>query len=375
MLIDVTVLKRIDIKSLPILFFLMLASLLIISSASSERESATFFTPLVYSQIRWFAIGTLVYLFFAALDYHYLRKWTWVLYGGMLLMLVGLFFTTPIQNVHRWYRVPFLPIALQPSEFAKLIIVITLSSFLEMKAHTRRDWRIVVQGGILVGIPFLLILKQPDLGSALILYPMTLVMFYFGEVNKKVVVIMSWLGLLLLGFTVAMLLGFLDHEELKPTMTTFMKEYQYERLSPNNYHQNAAQTAIALGSLTGSGWNKSEYTAQHWLPFAYTDSVFPAFTEEFGLIGGLVLLLCYYFLIYMSCQITAVAKDYFGRVLSAGISVYIAIHVIINVGMMCGVLPITGVPLLLVTSGGSSVIAAMMALGILQSVYTRRFMF
>lgn len=372
---DMRALLRIDIKSLPILAFLMGASLLVIGSASSDPHTDTFFSPLVLAQLRWFIIGIGVYLFFAGLNYHQLRKWTWVLYGIMILMLIGLFFTTPIQNVHRWYRIPFLPMAIQPSEFAKLIVVIALSSFLEMKANARKDWRIVLQGGILVGIPFLLILKQPDLGSALILFPITLVMFYFGEVNKTVVKWMGFSGLALLLFVVVILLGIVKHDEMRPVMTKVMKEYQYERLNPDNYHQNAAQTAIALGKITGSGWKKSEYTSQHWLPFAYTDSVFPAFTEEFGLLGGILLLLCYYFLIYMSFKITAVAKDYFGRVLAAGISVYIAIHVIINVGMMCGLLPITGVPLLLVTSGGSSVISAMMALGILQSVYTRRFMF
>jgi len=372
---DVRAIMRIDVKSLPILFFLMLSSLLIIASASSEIGAETFFTPLVKSQLRWFVIGIGVYLFFAGLNYHQLRKWTWVLYGGMILMLVGLFFTNPIQNVHRWYRIPFLPIAIQPSEFAKLIVVIALSAFLEMKSKARRDWRIIFQGGVLVGIPFLLILKQPDLGSALILFPITLVMFYFGDVNRRVITWMGIGGLALLSFVVLMLLGVLKHDEIRPYATKVIKEYQYERLNPDNYHQNAAQTAIALGKITGSGWKKSEYTSQHWLPFAYTDSVFPAFTEEFGLLGGLLMLLCYYFLIYMSFKITAVAKDYFGRVLAAGISVYIAIHVIINVGMMCGLLPITGVPLLLVTSGGSSVIASMMALGILQSIYTRRFMF
>lgn len=352
----------------------MLASLLVIGSATSIAQGPII-TPLMIGQLRWFAIGCCVYIFFAGLDYHVLRKWTWVLYALTLLMLIGLFFTSSIQNVHRWYRIPFLGFAIQPSEFAKLIVVITLSEFLEMKQRARRDWTILFQAGLLVGIPFLLILKQPDLGSALILFPITLVMFYIGDVNKTVVFWMSMAGLFLLTCIVSLFLGVVQHKEVKPIATLFLKEYQFDRLNPDNYHQNASQTAIALGRIAGSGWRKSEYTSQKWLPYGYTDSVFPAFTEEFGMLGGLSLLTLYFALIYMSFRVTAVAKDYFGRVLAAGISVYIAIHVIINVGMMCGLLPITGVPLILVTSGGSSVIAAMMALGILQSVYARRFMF
>jgi rod shape determining protein RodA len=103
--------------------------------------------------------------------------------------------------------------------------------------------------------------------------------------------------------------------------------------------------------------------------------VFPAFVEQFGFLGALVLIFAFFGMIYFSFQVTAVAKDDFGKLLSSGIAVYIAIHVIVNVGMMCGLLPITGVPLLLISYGGSSVMSAMIALGILQSVYVRRYMF
>jgi len=103
--------------------------------------------------------------------------------------------------------------------------------------------------------------------------------------------------------------------------------------------------------------------------------VFASFGEEFGLIGIFFLLLFFFGLIYFSFQVTAVAKDCFGRLLSAGITVYLAMHIIVNIGMMCGFLPITGVPLILITYGGSSVLSTMMALGVLQSIYSRRFMF
>ena len=151
------------------------------------------------------------------------------------------------------------------------------------------------------------------------------------------------IALSLFGFVLMIFLGLLSHEEMRPYFTTVMKEYQYERLNPNTYHQKAGQTAIALGQLTGSGFCKSEFTGHNWLPFGYTDSVFPAFTEEFGLIGAYLMIALFFGLIYFSFHVTTVANDHFGRLLSAGISVYLAMHVIINMGMMCGFLPITGV--------------------------------
>ena len=186
------------------------------------------------------------------------------------------------------------------------------------------------------------------------------------------------MGLLALGglvFISLMFLGFIDHEGFRPYATKVIKEYQYERLNPHTYHQSASQTAIALGGITGSGWGKSEFTGRKWLPAAHTDSVFAAYSEEFGLIGVFFLLLFFFGLIYFSFQVTAVAKDRFGRLLSAGITTYLAMHMIVSMGMMCGFLPITGVPLMLITYGDLSVLSTMAALGILQSIYSRRFMF
>jgi rod shape determining protein RodA len=370
-------LRRLDFRTIPILLALMWISLLVISATTCEIQDPSqesFFTPMVKSQIKWFGIGWAVYLFFAGMDYRKIRQWTWLLYAAMLLMLIGVYFTAPIQNVHRWYRIPFLG-SFQPSEYAKLIVVITLSWLLERKTHEFRQKFSTLQAILIVLIPFLLILKQPDLGTALVLYPIALVMFYFGGVKRRVLVTMTVMGISGAIFVILMFLGVISHEGIRPYATKVLKEYQYERLNPNTYHQKAAQTALALGGLSGSGWRKSEFTGRQWLPAAHTDSVFASFGEEFGLIGIFLLLLFFFGLIYFSFQVTAVANDRFGRLLSAGITVYLAMHVIVNMGMMCGFLPITGVPLILVTYGGSSVLSTMTALGILQSIYSRRYMF
>jgi len=232
-----------------------------------------------------------------------------------------------------------------------------------------------IMAGCIVGIPFLLILKQPDLGTALVLFPITLVMFYFGNLHPFVIrgmAVAGWLGVVIALF---FLLGVVSHEELRPYATKVIKEYQYDRLNPETHHQNASVTAIAIGGITGVGWRKSEFFGMGWLPTPQTDSVFSAFGEEFGFIGLFTIIALFYFLIYFSFQVVAVAVDLFGRLLAAGISVYLAVHIMINMGMMSGLLPITGVPLILVTYGGSSVMSTMAALGVLQSIYSRRFMF
>lgn len=372
-------LTRIDFRVIPVMLALMVISLLVVSSYSLDSFPGTgdegFFTPMTKVQLRWFVIGFGVFFAVAGFDYNKLREWTWLLYSLILLLLFGLFFTDPIQNVQRWYRIPLVNFNFQPSEIAKLVTVITLSWFLERRQTQARALSTAIFGGMIALVPFLLILKQPDLGSALVLFPITLVMFYFGGVHPFVVKAMTWSWGVMLVLVACIFLGFISHEDIRPYATKVLKEYQFDRLNPNTHHQKAAATAIALGGLFGEGWRSGEYTGGGWLPAPYTDSVFPAFGEEFGFFGLLLMLALFYALVYFSFQVTAVASNQFGRLLSAGIGVYLAMHILLNIGMMCGFLPITGVPLVLVTYGGSSIVSTMIALGLLQSIYSRRFTF
>jgi len=378
MLWNPKLLTRLDFRVIPIILTLMVISLLVISSYSepaSIEGDASFFTPIVIIQIQWFTLGWFLFLFFAGFDYNKLREWTWFLYALMILLLVGLFFTNSIQRVHRWYKVPFIGVSLQPSEYAKIAVVISLSWFLERRKHVSKALSTALLAFVITGIPFVLIFKQPDLGTALVLFPITLVMFYFGNVHPHIIKGMSILGSLALVIVALLFLNIVPHQTIKPYALKVLKEYQFDRLDPDTPHQRAAKTAIAVGGLLGTGYKKSEFVKGGWLPAPFTDSVFPAFGEEYGFVGLMLILGLLFALIYCSFQVAAVAKDHFGRLLSAGIAVLIAMHVIVNIGMMAGFLPITGVPLTLITYGGSSVLSTMTALGILQSVYSRRFMF
>lgn len=378
-LFELKYLKRIDLRVVFVIFALMSVSLIVMSEAHSlssteEIIDYPFWTNLVLSQLKWFIIGSFAYLLTASFDYNKLREWAWLLYIALIIALIGLFFTTSTHNVHRWYKIPGL-FYIQPSELAKIVVVIVLSWFLEKYKNNIEEPNTAILASTIVGIPFLLILMQPDLGSALVLYPIALVMFYFANIYKPLVKLMT------AGFVVGcivfstVLLGIVSHEGFKPYATKFMRDYQYERLNPTDYHRNSAASAMAVGGIAGKGWRKGDFTSGGWLPAPQTDSVFPNLGEHFGFLGLVILLTLFYALIYFSFKVSSVAKDHFGQLLSTGIAVYLAMHILINIGMMCGLLPITGVPLILITYGGSSTIVTMAALGILQSIYSRRFMF
>lgn len=371
--------SRIDFRVVVIALLLNFAGLLTIASYSSNLlvggGDDNIWTKVVLTQLQWLGISWILFFFVAGIDYRKLREWVWVLYVLVILALVGLFFTDSVVRVHRWYRIPFLGHAAQPSEWAKIAMVLALSWFLERQSLQSRTLLTFIGSMGIVALPFLLIVKQPDLGTALVLFPTACTMFYFGDINPK------FLFMLIGGGTLALLVvglifsGILPYEKVQPYAQHVLREYQYERLNPNTHHAQAAQTAIALGGMLGVGWRQSEYWRGGSLPAPYTDSIFPSFGEEFGGLGLIFVLLLYYALIFCCLQTVAVAKDAFGRLLSAGIAVMLAFHVAINIGMMTGCLPITGVPLVLMSYGGSSMTASMAALGLIQSVYSRRFMF
>lgn len=356
-----------------VIFILMTISLLSISSTDPGRAVKGLFTSKAIIQLRHFILGWIIFFICAFSNYNHLKSWALFLYVLMILSLLGVFFVPAIQNVHRWYRIPLIGLSLQPSEYAKLILVIVLSWFLENSETCISSLKTAGIALLIVFFPFILILKEPDLGTALVLCPISLTIFYLGNINKWIVKVLSILGIFVLIFILCIFLGFVSHEKLKPSITKIIKEYQYERLNPSNHHQWASVTAISIGGFSGKGWREGSFSGHGWLPYGQTDSIFSAIGEEFGFIGLLGILSLFYYLVYFGCQVTAVAKDYFGKLLSIGLTVYIIMHVLINVGMMCALLPITGVPLILLSYGGSSILATMMALGLLQSIYSRRY--
>jgi rod shape determining protein RodA len=370
---------RIDFRVVFIVAIIQFFGLSTIAAFSQNflfnEHSETFFLPAVRAQIQWLILGWGCFLCTACFDYTKIREYAPALYVVSLLALIGLFFTDPIARVQRWYKIPLLSICIQPSEYAKIAFVFALSWFLERRASVAKSFGTFSGAMILTMIPFFLILKQPDLGTATVLYPIAIVLLYFGGIHKRVLQLFCFPGLIIVLLVSITFSGIVSHETLSPYLSKVLKEYQLQRLDPNTHHQIASQTAISLGGLTGRGWRQGDFWRGGSLPAPYTDSIFAAFGEEFGFVGLAFLLTLYYALIACTFQASAAAKEPFGRLLTAGIAVYIGIHVLVNVGMMSGCFPITGVPLVFMSYGGSSMAASMAALGVTQSVYSRRFMF
>jgi rod shape determining protein RodA len=364
--------QLVELRILVLLSILMCISLCVIESATEElNEDWSIWTVQTQGQLRWFLIGWVAFFFFSSMNYRSLRNWSWVLYLVTLVLLLGLFFVPSVRHVHRWYR--FGSIAFQPAEYAKLVLVIVLGNFIEQR-NTFSQKTVWVSLGIFF-LFFLLIAFQPDLGSAVILFPITVSLLYLSSVSSSLVRI---LGVILLGGGVvgsALFLNIIPKETCKPWITSVLKEYQYARFNSKSYHNTAAETSIALGGIRGSGWCHGEFNRKQWLPAAYTDSVFPSFVEEFGLLGAVVLMGVFLALIHWTVETAEKAGDMFGTLLSVGCGTYLGTHLIINLGMMSGLLPITGVPLPLVSYGGSSVLVTMSFLGIIQSVRRFRFVF
>jgi len=254
--------SRVDFRIVGIVLLLQMCGVLTIAAYSQDfltDSHWTFFQPNVKSQLQWIAVSWGCFFAAVRFDYAHLREWSWGIYIISLLALIGLFFTDPIVRVQRWYRLPLVGISIQPSEVAKLAVVVTLSWFLERRALVAESFSTLLGALIIVGVPFLLILKQPDLGTAMVLYPVALVIFYFGGIRARVLKLLCVPGIIALVLVALMFSGGVPHEQMRPYMTKVFKEYQCERLNPNTHHQRASQIAIAVGGVSGKGWRQGEY--------------------------------------------------------------------------------------------------------------------
>jgi len=363
----------VDFSAITVITLLMCISLVVISGTSVAEVSDSFFTPLTIAQIKWFSLGWAAYGITALAPYHLLRRYASVIYIGLLISLVGLYFMPSVHSVHRWYRFSWIGFDMQPSEWAKVAVGCALAAYIEKIPQQISSLSKTLFAWLLTLFPCLLILKQPDLGTAFSLIPMTLVVLSEAKAHRflmKVIKAFMLSGLILI---LSIFIGLIPFHTLKPITKPFLRTYQVERLNPDSYHQKAAMTAIGKGGLMGSGFRKATYTQRAFLPAANTDSAFSAYVEQFGFIGALILMGLFMALLQSGFRAMQASRDLFGKYLALAITAGLGTHILVNMGMMTGLLPITGVPLPLVTYGGSSVLSTMASLGILQSIYTRRY--
>ncbi len=325
-------------------------------------------TAAYIKQAYFYVMGFALMLAIISVDYRIFMRLNYALYGIIIcLLLYALFFGSTTAQTQRWINLGFFK--LQPSEPAKLVLVITLASY-----YSRRDTgkgfslKELFVPGLLALAPFVLILKQPDLGTAMML------VFIFVSMTLFVKLKWSTLATLTTFCLAAIPIGW----------KFFLKPYQRQRietfLNPENdplnsgYHIMQSKIAVGSGEKFGKGFLKGTQVHLDFLPERHTDFAFSVWGEEWGFVGSVLFLACYFFLIFLGLNVALSSRDKFGVLLAFGIISLIFWQAFINLAMVMGLLPVVGMPLPLFSYGGSSLLTTMAGIAIIFSIRMRRYM-
>src|SRR6266540_2051723 len=386
--------SRVDWQMIVALVDLMVIGVLFIYSAKPPSETVAWYNYLFVRQIVWFVVGALAAVAICLLDYHSLARWSFVAYWSAILLLVAVLVPgigTYRFGARRWFDLgPFL---LQPSEFAKLAFIFIQAHFLNRPAEELRSPNLFFKSIGLTVLPFLLILKEPDLGSALVLLPVGLAMMFVAGVPPRYLLrLVGGAGLL-----VGLLL--VDILFAPPNWQIRLEDYQRQRLlvyfgrdfAPANatpdqrrrahhlqeertYQVKQALISVGSGGVKGKGWRHGQQIALGFLPpgASHNDFIFSVIAEEKGFLGSIVVLSLYAVILFVGIRIAGQARDRLGKLLAVGVVTLLFSHVFINIGMNIRLMPVTGIPLPLLSYGGSSVLCSLIAAGVLQNVYLYR---
>lgn len=353
------------------LALLMVAALLatglaFIYSASWRGEETGIVGAWFPRQIWWASIGSILALALVAVDYRFWLRQAWALYlASIVLLVLVLLIGTKVYGAYRWLNI--FGVLVQPSEFAKVALVVMLARILGHPAARPQAFTTVLSAFALAGIPFVLILKEPDLGTAMILLPTVVFMLFAAGAALR-----HLFGLAALGALVSPLGWFALGNYQRERIHTFLDPSR----DPLDSGWNALQSAIAVGSggLSGKGFLNGTQNVLGFLPrtVSPSDFIFPVIAEETGFVGASLLLLAFAVLLTCYIRTAGTAKDPAGSLLATGIASLFFCHVFVNIGMTIGLLPITGLPLPLVSSGGSFMVSTLAGFGLVQSVHVRR---
>jgi rod shape determining protein RodA len=339
----------------------------VLSIYSVTHAQAGVRTPLYLKQAMWILIGAAAFLVMLAFDYHKICRLAYPIYFVVLLALAGvLVFGKTSRGAQRWLQLG--PLAFQPSELAKLALILMLASYYANAPRSGWMQRVVLPG--LLMLPgLLLILKQPDLGSGLSYVSIYVVMLLVVGIRSKAVGALLVFALMAFPFAWEMLWGSL-HDYQRERILTFVDPTH--DTGGKGYHGLQSRIAIGSGELLGKGLYGGTQSQLKFLPEGHTDFVFAVFAEEWGFVGVLVLLALFLLLLHLSWDIASKAKDQLGALLAVGVVAMIGFCVVVNIGMTAGMLPIVGIPLPLMSYGGSAVVTTMAGLGLLLNVRRRR---
>lgn len=337
-----------------------------------EIQSATLHTKFHgfdHKQVIFLLVGVVLMFAISLIDYHRLldaAPSAWVISIALLVAvkLVG----TKILGGRRWINLGG-GIHFQPSEWVKLVLILIIAKFFWTRAGRKLTWLDIAKAFFLIGVPMLLVLAQPDLGTALTYLPILLVGLFLGGIRFRQI------GAILLLVSLAAGGAILHGKRLKPYQQARINAFINPNSDPRGSGYQIRQSLIAVGSggVWGKGTNRGTQTQGDFLPIPYTDFIFAALSEEHGFVGAAGVLLLYFFILIRLIQNAQTAADIPGTYIIMGVVAVLVFQIAVNVGMVIGFMPVTGIPLPLLSYGGSSVLFTFLALGIVMNIRMRRF--
>jgi len=353
---------------------LLVFGLLVLTSASSSISSDPYF--YLKKQITSIVLGVIAIIIILRYEYVELKQYSWFLYGlAVLMLIVVLVLGEEVRGTTGWISIGPLP-AIQPAEFTKILLILAFADFLERRKGELNTLAQMFPCFVYMGLPFILIMLQPDLGTALVYIAITLVMMYAAGANPKILFTLLFSAVLLT------VLLFLAHVHLGLPLP--LEDYQIKRLivflDPYNDGQggrgpgwNTIQSLVAIGSggLTGKGLFNGTQVQLNFLPEHHTDFIYAVIGEELGFVGAVFVIILYGILILRAVNISYNAKELYGTLMVLGITAMWLFHIFESIGMSIGLMPVTGIPLPFLSYGGSSMLTNLIAVGLILNVNIR----
>lgn len=319
-----------------------------------------------WKQIVWIVAGLFLLWLVSIFDYHTMLGHVYWLYGASILTLIAVFAVgTKVFGSRRWIPIAF-GFKFQVSEFVKIVLILLVARYLAGLKRDDLEWRDLLKIAGLVALPMALVMKQPDLGTALTYAPVLLVGIFLAGLRWQ-----YW-GVIALAAALVLPVGwFLMKDYQRARLTTFVDPAKDPR--GQGYQVIQSKIAVGAGGMWGKGVTRGTQTQLQFLPVPHTDFIFSAFSEEHGFVGVVVVLGLYFFLLMQIIQNAQTAPDKAGMFICMGVCALLLFHVLVNVGMVVGRMPVTGIPLPLMSAGGSHVLSVFMMLGLVNNVRLRRY--
>lgn len=350
---------HVDLPLLSALVILLGFGLMVLYSATNQN------LPEVRRQVSFIGVAFIAMFTVAQFDVRWLKLWApWMFLGGVMLLGAVLLFGEVTNGARRWIDLPGLP-RFQPSEVMKILVPLTVASFLSRRVIPPTFLQLLACLTI-IGVPVVLVAIQPDLGTALLITVAGMFVLLLAGLRWKWV----FLALTLAVVAAPALWVFYMDDYQKNRIHTFLDPEREPLGAGWNIIQ--SKTAIGSGGIYGKGWLNGVQSRLDYLPEGQTDFIVAVLAEEFGLVGIMFLLTLYIVIIGRALYIAGVAQNLFARLLAGSLTLTFFVYVFVNIGMVSGLLPVVGVPLPLVSLGGTSIISLMTGFGILMSVHTHR---